>query len=158
MITREYKAYPSLLGYAIIFPWLLPFVIGLVVISRMLFTGESNKVVIGAVFISIALAWYPFLLFWAMVVRTSLNLSGDGVVYRAVKFDPRNIFKSEPIEIRSPWGEVREVSWVGAPNAAMLIKTDHGVIKFWVMFHDQVNAEIMREILARAPHLQRRLG
>ncbi|MEW6683735.1 MAG: hypothetical protein AB1451_12555 [Nitrospirota bacterium] len=117
--------------------------------------GEINRVAVIYTFVGVLFAMPYCLTFWSVVVRTVLVLNENGIVYRAIKLHPWMIFRSVPIEIKSSWSDVREVSWVGAPNAAMHIKTDHGVIKFWVMFHDRVNAEIMREILSRVPHLKR---
>lgn len=151
---KKYKAYPGLIGYVFLFPLLLMYLISGFVILKTLSAGETNTTIIVYAFIGVLFATVLWRLFWSMITQTVLILTHEGLVYSDVKFHPWNIFKTRQNEIKVPWNGIRQVSWVGATNGPLSIKTDAGDIRFWVIFRDRTNAEIMREILSRVPHVK----
>lgn len=156
-MVKEYKAYPGFIGYTISWLCVLPFLILFLSAVRMLFKGNWDRTIIAYQFVAL-LIMMPLLTFCVvMVVRTSLILSNEGITYLAFKLHRWNIFKAKSIEVKSPWNAIREVRWVGAPNATILINTDQGDIQFGVVFRPRVNEEIMQEILLRSPNMRNKI-
>jgi hypothetical protein len=152
---KEYKAYPGVIGYLIIFPFLLPYLVAIAVIFKALLSGSINKALIGYIF-AIALLAMPFcLLTLAIVAFTSLVLDSEGITYNGVKLGQAwNLLKAKRHEVKSPWNSVREIRWLGSDHRKLYIKTGHGDIQFGVTMRRKANEEIMKEILRRTPHLQ----
>jgi len=151
---KEYKAYIGLIGFGIIILCIIPYLAGLLAILQMIITGEANKLTMGYIVMALLFILPGALLFCLMVARTALILNDEGIIYRGIKFHRWNIFKSKEIEIKSPWDAIRTVKWMGAVNGPLLIQTDSGDIKFWVIFHDATNKEIMQNISAKVSHLE----
>ncbi len=160
---KEYKAYPGIIGYSMLLDCLLPYLIGLWVVPKM---GITENMIANEIFLEFSfllvliLILRPCLFLRAMVNHTALVIDERSIIYRSVKFEGLYIFKKpEPVDVEVPWNSVQKVSWLGsqagveATNGPVLINTDRGDIRFWVIFHDRTNAEIMREIVKRMPHL-----
>jgi len=152
---KRYRAYPGIIGWAMLMPAFIPYPILLFLVVTMLDRGVgASRVMFPYFFLGILIAPILSRFLWNTVTRTTLTLDEVDVAYEGFKFHPWNVLKLQHINVKVPWGAVQEVGWVGATNGPLFIKTTHGDVRFWVIFHDSVNAEIMQEIVKRAPHLK----
>lgn len=150
---KRYRAYRGIFGWAMLMPGIIPYPILLFVVVKMLDRGMvASRVMIPYLFVGILIVPLLSRSLWIAVTRTVLTLDEGGITYTG-KVNPWDFFKQH-FNFNVPWSGVREVCWVEATNGPLVIKTDQGDIRFWVIFHDKINAEIMREILVRAPHLK----
>lgn len=165
-------------------PWLLLELLGLGVDIRALITGDRNDILLFFSLTVGLLVLIPAVLVTGIVMWTSLSLYSDGIEHQRVELQQTTSllmpFKPAMRKMRVRWDEIYEVgwlpkepvppvgftpklttktwgqgNWITQINHSMIIKTKAGDIVFCVMCHPRINAEIMEEILARAPQLNK---
>jgi len=154
-MEKKYFAFPGMTGIAKIFPWFLPLLGGLAYSLSFIFQGTSPDKYTKSALLIIGLIFVPLTLFsWVVVLRTALTFTEDRIIFQGIQISGWNIYSLKAVEVNSLWLGVRTIKWEGEPNGRILIKTDNGDISFEVKNHPETNAEIMRELFVRAPHLK----
>lgn len=147
--SRVYKTFTGIVGWAILFPWILAGSIITIQAIRLLINyGSEGSPISGVILFVAAFCLTPGLYFAVMVATNGLIITQDGIVIRKLEFDIRKL-KASIVEKRAVWEEINSVSWIGAVNGPMLIKGNFGNIRVWIIFHDKTNAEIMKEISSK---------
>jgi|SRR3990172_3880491 len=156
---RTYTPFPGAMRYLVYVPWLVPDLLAAdIIVEYALGLGVSSKLTWLLVLATVLLSLPPVLIVWGMERFTSLTLGDSGITYQGVNIRLSGAylfpFATELRILNVNWGDIIGVEWAKDTNGLIQLATRQGDIYFSVLLHPQTNAEIMRTILEKAPHLR----